>query len=242
MNTSQSSFGLVAGQTEDRTIRAGRYAVQRLAERRILADLLPKLQVEPQHRVLDIGCGSGLLTVPLAQMVEQVVALDHPDVVAALGQMINLPNVTLIGGGFPDAPVPGPFDRIVAYSVMQCNPDYPTALAFVRAAAALLAQDGRLVIADIPNSDRRTRFRASARGEAFEAEWAAMRAANPAADEETSAFASLATATALGQLSDAQILEMAGLLRSDGFDVWIMPQSPDLPFGNTREDMIVVRP
>lgn len=242
MNSSQSSFGLVAGQTEDRTIRAGRYAVQKEAERRILADLLPKLNLKPHHRVLDIGCGSGLLTIPLAQMAEQVIALDHPDVVHALSQTINLPNIVLIGGGFPDTPVPGPFDRIVAYSVIQCNPDYSSALEFVRQASQLLAKDGRLVIADIPSIDRRVRFRASERGQAFEADWIAMRAANPAADEEASAFANLSEASALGQLTDAQILDMVSVLRSDGFDVWLMPQSPDLPFGNTREDMIVVRP
>lgn len=242
MNSSQTSFGAVAAQTADRTIRAGRYAVQKLAERHIAADVIPKMQVAPHHRVLDIGCGSGLLVIPLAQMVEEVVGLDHPDVVAALGATINLPNITLIGGGFPDTPVPGPFDRIVAYSVMQCNPDYASALAFVRAAAQMLADQGRLVIGDIPSSDRRERFRASARGQAFEAEWAALRKASPAAQDEASAFASLADATALGPLTDAQILDMAGVLRGDGFDVWIVPQSPDLPFGHTREDMIIVRP
>jgi SAM-dependent methyltransferase len=242
MNTSQSAFGVVAALTNDLTIRAGRYAVQKLAERRIFADLLPKLQIEPHHRVLDIGCGSGVLLIPLAQMVEKIVGLDHPDVVGALGATIRLPNVSLIGGSFPGTPVPGLFDRIVAYSVMQCNPDYSSALAFVRAAAQLLAEGGRLIVADIPNSDRRTRFRESRRGKAFEAEWAAMRAANPAADEEADAFANLAAAAALGQLSDKQILQIASELRHDGFDVWIVPQSPDLPFGNTREDMIIVRP
>lgn len=223
-------------------MRAGRYSFQKQAERLILADILPKIAPEPDHRLLDIGCGSGLLVIPLAQMVEEVVGLDHPDVVKALGETIKLPNITLIGGGFPDTPVPGPFDRIVAYSVMQCNPDYDTALAFVRAAAGLLSEGGRLVIADIPNADRRTRFRSSARGKAFEAEWTSMRDSHQAPAEEAGMFEALAAATALGPLTDAQIMDMAGTLRADGFDVWIVPQNPELPFGNTREDMIIVRP
>lgn len=242
MNSSQVSFGLVVNQTEDRTIRAGRYAVQKHAERRILADQLPKLQVEPHHRVLDIGCGAGILTIPLAQIAEQVVALDHPDVVSALSQSIRLPNITFISGEFPNTELPGPFDRIVAYSVIQCNPDYESAVQFARSAAQLLTEGGRLVIADIPSVDRRLRFRESSRGKAFEAEWKAIRESNPVADEEASAFANLVEATALGQLTDEQILNMVSILRSDGFDVWIVPQSRDLPFGNTREDMIVVRP
>ena len=60
--------------------------------------------------------------------------------------------------------------------------------------------------------------------------------------EETEAFGTLATAGMLGQLTDAQIFDMASTLRADGYDVWIMPQSPDLPFGNTREDMVIVKP
>lgn len=241
-NSSQEVFGTIAGQAEDRTIRAGRYSYQKAAERRILGDLLPKLQLQPHHRVLDIGCGSGLLVIPFAQLAEQVVGLDHPDVVAALGRTINLPNIELIGGGFPATMLSGTFDRIVAYSVMQCNPDYASALAFVRAAAGLLSPEGRLVIADIPNADRRGRFRASVRGQAFETEWIKLRDSSEATAEETEAFGTLATAGMLGQLTDAQIFDMASTLRADGYDVWIMPQSPDLPFGNTREDMVIVKP
>jgi 2-polyprenyl-3-methyl-5-hydroxy-6-metoxy-1,4-benzoquinol methylase len=241
-NSSQSTFGAVAGKIVDPTVRAGRYSVQKEAERRILPDLLPKLQIEPHHRLLDIGCGAGILVVGLSQLVREVVGIDHPDVIAELGKVVALPNVTLIGGSFPNTPIQGQFDRIVAYSVMQCNSDYAAALAFVRAAAALLSDNGRMVIADIPSSDRRARFQASARGKAFEAEWAALRAAHPVPTDEKEAIAHLGQATMLGALSDKQILEMAATLRADGFDVWLAPQSPDLPFGNTREDMIIVRP
>jgi len=242
LNDAQQVFGLVAGSSADRTVRAGRYSYQKTAERRILGDLLPKLQLQPHHRLLDIGCGSGLLVIPLAQLVEEVVGIDHPDVVAALAKTINLPNIKLIGGGFPSTTPYGRFDRIVAYSVMQCNPDFDSAFAFVRAAAALLAPEGRLIIADIPSTDRRSRFRASARGQAFEAAWMATRDSSEVSREESEAFETISTAGMLGHLDDAQIMHMASGLRADGYDVWILPQNPDLPFGNTREDLIVVKP
>ncbi len=38
--------------------------------------LLEKIKLEPEDTVLDIGCGSGIITIPLAQKAKKVTALD----------------------------------------------------------------------------------------------------------------------------------------------------------------------
>jgi hypothetical protein len=46
----------------------------------------------------------------------------------------------------------------------------------------------------------------------------------------------------IGAFDDKTVLELAGRFRSEGFHAYMLPQPADLPFGRTREDMLVIRP
>ena len=236
------AFGEMAQMDIDPTVKAGRYPFQAMAERRIFSDILPKLALESHHRMLDIGCGSGVLLVPLSYCVREIVGLDHQSVVDALADAHRLPNASFVGGGFPDAPLTGRFDRIVAYSVLPCMPDYDAVIAFCRAAAALLPEGGRLLLGDIPNRDRQLRIKNSAKGAEFEADWIRQRADYEWSEDQLAATSELSKAAQIGPMTDDQVLGILKALRDDGFDCWIVPQAPDLPFGRTREDIIVTRP
>ncbi|QSB03956.1 class I SAM-dependent methyltransferase [Natronoglycomyces albus] len=49
----------------------------------VVESLLANLEVQPHDRVLDLGCGTGQLTVPLAKRVKAVIGLDpEPDMLA----------------------------------------------------------------------------------------------------------------------------------------------------------------
>lgn len=240
--SAQAAFGAIAGMDIDPTVKAGRYPFQRLAERNILADVLPKLDLKPHHRLLDIGCGSGVLLVPLSYCVSEIVGIDHPDVVAALGDAHKIANATLVGGPFPETPLPGEFDRIMAYSVIPCMPDYETVLSFAEAAARMLPPGGRLLLGDIPNRDRQQRMKSGQGGSEFEAEWAKQRELTVDIPGFAEAQKELALAQQVGPIGDKQMMDLLLHLRSLGFDAWIMPQSQSLPFGRTREDIVVVRP
>jgi cyclopropane fatty-acyl-phospholipid synthase-like methyltransferase len=235
--TAQAAYAALARSGVDATRQAGRYGVQTAAEALIPADIAPKLALAPHHRLLEIGCGPGALLAGLAPMVASTTGLDHADVIATAGPMPA--NVTLRAGGFPDADVGDGWDRVLVYSVLHCLPDVAAAAAFAHAAARRLAPGGRLLIGDLPNRDRAARFKASDAGRAFEADWAARRAA---AGPEPEAVSVLAQADQIGGFTDAQLSDLQTAFRSDGFDAWILPQDPDLPFGRTREDLLVVRP
>jgi hypothetical protein len=45
----------------------------------------------------------------------------------------------------------------------------------------------------------------------------------------------------LGSFDDDGILKLVSALRREGFEAYIVPQSPWLPFGHTREDVLVLR-
>lgn len=97
-------------------------------------------------RVLDIGCGDGLLLQRLAPFVEQVVGID-PDAKAiawAQTRLAATPNVSLVQGDFLSSPVPSPQER---YATITCV----AALHHMELGAALLkmrqvlAPGGRLL-------------------------------------------------------------------------------------------------
>ena len=224
----------------DPTLVAGRYAVQKKAERLMVMDVAVKLEVGPDDHLLEIGCGSGNLLIPLSFMVQSAVGMDHPEVCRYLRSRISDPKIQTIGCNFfdyePDADTA--FDKMLIYSVMNTLSDQEEAVEFVDKAVGLIAPGGRLLLGDIANADRKARFLASASGKAFEAEWRKELAASP---EEAVVISDLPGGGSVFQPSDRFILSLMTRYRERGFDTYLLPQPPDLPFGNTREDLLITR-
>ncbi|MEL6316178.1 MAG: methyltransferase domain-containing protein [Pseudomonadota bacterium] len=216
---------------------AGRYHVQAEAERRIVPDVVDKLAIAPDDALLEIGCGVGALIAPLSYLVRSAAGVDHPDVLAALRRRIGEGRVETLPGNFLDLEISGAYSKILVYSVLHCLSDGDEAMRFIQKAAGLLRPGGRLLLGDLPNSDRKARFQASPRGRAFEAEWAAARAADPdAPGPELQPDPDCFTP------DDAFLLRILAWARGAGAHAYILPQPPDLPFGHTREDVVIEAP
>ncbi|MFY0310511.1 class I SAM-dependent DNA methyltransferase [Leisingera sp. D0M16] len=99
-------------------------------------------------RVLDFGCGTGLLSEKLAPHVQEVVAVDTSDRMIAVLQDKALPNVRALHADILDGSAAKAgdgltgFDLICASSVCGFLPDYPGAVA---ALAGLLNSGGMFV-------------------------------------------------------------------------------------------------
>ncbi len=113
-----------------------RYAEQAFAS---IESLIPSLLGDwAQLRVLDFGCGTGLLTERLAPLCNHVVGLDlSSKMIAVLEEKCDredINNVTPIAGMVRDPSVRGhigltaPFDLVVASSVCSFLPDFPSTL------------------------------------------------------------------------------------------------------------------
>jgi len=231
------AYGVLAREARAATVQAGRYASQAEAERLILGDIEPKLGLEPRHSLLEIGCGPGNLLIPLAFRAARAVGIDHPEVVARARERCNDPRVEFIAGFFPDVEVRGPFDRILAYGVVHILPDWPTLERFLDAAVDLLASGGRLLIGDLPNSDRKKRFLESEAGRRFDAEWKRSMARSSGEDP----FRVFEGSAAVHSLDDKSVLGLLARYRARGCHAYVVPQRPELPFGHTREDIVVER-
>lgn len=92
-------------------------------------------------RVLDFGCGTGLLTAAMAAEAYRVVGLDRSVSMIAKLSAKKVANVTPIAGDLAEQDL-GPFDLVTCSSVCGSLPDYPGT---AKALAALLRPGGWFV-------------------------------------------------------------------------------------------------
>jgi hypothetical protein len=209
------------------------------AEQAIVSDIVAKLPVltgEPAT-IVDIGCGATPLTFALIELCREheheLLLIDGEDVLA---QLPDGPGLTKLAGRFPDLAEieswSGRCDAIVVYSVMQLVFVEASIFGFFDAALAMLRPGGRLLFADLPNQSMRRRFLASEKGHAFHHEY--MQTDDP----PDLPWPALPTP----ELDDASVVALLSRARAAGLHAWLMPQAPQLPMANRREDLLVERP
>lgn len=108
----------------------------------IIASMLQAAEIQPQHRVLEIGAGSGYQTAVLAELAAQVIAVErYPSLARAAEQSLQGLGyayvVVVVGDGSLGAPQFAPYNAII---VSAAAPDVPPAL------LEQLAPGGRLVL------------------------------------------------------------------------------------------------
>lgn len=206
----------------------------------ILADISAKLTAmrNPGAEILDIGAGCSDLAHHIIDVTgtegQSLTVIDCPEMLELLP---SPPHLKKIEGPFPDclerSPEPiGPFDAILAYSVVQMLFAESNLFGFVDAAARLLKEQGQLLIGDIPNATMRKRFMVSAAGKAYH------KAHYSHLPEPNVAFNALSP----GEIDDSVVVGLVGRMRAGGFHAFVMPQAPELPMANRREDILIVRP
>jgi len=125
---------------EDRPVPIG--AAQTISQPYIVALMTQALDVRDDHRVLDVGAGSGYQTAILARLAREVFAIERVEALAAsaratLGEL-GVGNVTLaVRDGTLGWPEEAPFDRILCGAA---GPDVPAAW------VDQLAEGGRIVM------------------------------------------------------------------------------------------------
>jgi 2-polyprenyl-3-methyl-5-hydroxy-6-metoxy-1,4-benzoquinol methylase len=239
------NYGRRARKLADATLATARYTIQKAAQKRIVADVAAKLDLQPEDRLLEIGCGIGMLLVPLSFLVEQATGIDHRSCVQRLQRSFCGENLRLVAGNFLDAKVRVQergalgFDKILCYSVLHYLSDEDEVFAVLDRALGLLEPGGRVLLGDLPNESLKERFLSSPAGRAFTKSWKKAQAKERA---ENGPELGLPEDPRLVHFDDALVLKICADCRRRGFDAYILPQQGDLPFGHTREDLLIVRP
>jgi hypothetical protein len=123
-------------------------------------------------------------------------------------------------------------DVILVYSLFHAIFVEGNVWDFLDRSLELLAEGGEMLIGDIPNISKRRRFFSSSNGVRFHQQFM-----NTQSLPEVH-FNSLER----HQIDDSVIMALISRARIQGFDAYVLPQRPDLPMANRREDVLIRRP
>ncbi len=234
------NYGKKALLLNDYPLISGRYSFQKEAEKYIQLDIIKKLKIKPDDTCLEIGCGIGTILIPISFLVKKITGIDHNLVIEKLKERFtNSNNVTLVPGNFLDLKINLTYNKIIVYSVLHYLKDEKEVFDFIEKTVSILAPDGKILFGDIPNKSRKNRFLLSLQSKEFIKEWERKKMKEEKDNSQLSIIKNLPVDKKNVEFDDDFILKIIKKLRDDGFHAYVLSQPPELPFGFTREDILV---
>jgi hypothetical protein len=209
-------------------------------ENGIFSDIRSKLTNldQSKRRVLDIGPGCSDLPSMLTDLCREkghsLILIDNEEMLDHLTDERFIRKVPAL---YPNCPaliseLQGKVDVILCYSVLQYIMVDAAFFRFLDASLSLLAPGGQFLIGDIPNISKRKRFFASDTGVRFHRDFM-----------NTEALPDIEfNRVEHDQIDDAVVMALVNRARAQGFDAYVVPQNPQLPMANRREDIFIMRP
>lgn len=218
------------------TEKCGRYLKQADDELYIFEDICSKLPALTQEDtlIIDIGCGC---SDPVKKLINNSQVYKNNLVLVDSDEMLSLlptlDNITKVDTQFPDPTFVEAYqnkaDAIIVYSVFHCVYLESDFIMFVDSLVKLLKTGGTLLLADLPNATKKKRFLSSDEGIEFHKAWSGE---NTTPEVNWSQFEA-------GTLDDSLVIMLMLRYRQMGYETYLVPQNKQLPFSNTREDILV---
>ena len=101
---------------------------QTISQPYVVAYMTEQLQVRPEHRVLEIGTGSGYQAAVLSRLAREVVTVERYRTLAEIARdrlrVLGMGNVdVIVGDGLAGVPERAPFDRIIVTAAAEAIPE-----------------------------------------------------------------------------------------------------------------------
>ncbi len=209
-------------------------------ERAIFEDIKIKLPSLSRNDMVVLDIGPGCSDLPF-MLIEQSEKLSQKLLLADSDEMLELlpnrPFIKKYPGVYPSSigdfdQLKGGVDVIIIYSVLHYIFVDGNINSFLDKSLALLSSGGQMLIGDIPNISKRKRFFCSDNGKKFHQDFTRSES-DPIVE-----FNKIEE----GHIDDAVVMALVGRARLQGFDAYILPQAPDLPMANRREDILIIKP
>jgi cyclopropane fatty-acyl-phospholipid synthase-like methyltransferase len=202
----------------------------------IVNDICNKLDItnNSNQNILDLGCGcSELVDVFIEFSIannKNLYLIDSEEMLSQITtENIESDRVHKFSGKFPDMELPQvKFDAIVAYSVLPIVFLDQSIYQFIHSCLDMLNPKGRLLLGDLPNISKRTRFVSSDEGKKF--------VSNNLSDNEKVNY----VVEGKERMDDSVVMSILSRFRNFGYETYLLPQDSRLPFANRREDILIV--
>lgn len=209
-------------------------------EHLIFEDIVQKLPLlsSTGKTILDIGPGCSDLPGFLIDLCRKnnhhLILIDSEEM---LNQLPDESFITKIAGYYPYCEglveqYQGQVDVILTYSVLHYIFVESNLWAFVDRSLQLLAHGGQMLIGDIPNLSKRKRFFSTPNGIRFHQEFMQTHETPDVQFNQVE----------YNQIDDSVVISLLMRIRQQGADGYVVPQRPDLPMANRREDILILKP
>lgn len=221
---------------------SGRPTNTKVSYKLIFDDILNKLKISNKSSVLDIGCGAGVLVnmiINLSKKKELNLTLN--DTLATINFLknkyknYNTKKINFVSGMFQNTKLNKKFDFILIYSVIHYI-DKP--LQFLAKAFKLLKTNGKILIGDIPNINKKARFSISQQGRAFNKKYYKEKINRIKKYHNYKNFFEK-NKHLRRDIDDRFVYKIAKIYRNKYCNVYILDQNKGLPFCFTREDVLI---
>ena len=205
----------------------------------IFNDIINKLQLSSDSSLLDIGCGSSKLTQKIINYSKKnkirLTLNDIDPVIKFLKKNNKEKNIKYVSGLFHKIKMTKKFDYIIIYSVIHYvqNP-----VLFLSKAFKMLKNNGRILIGDIPNINKKARFIMSKKGRIFESKYRNKKINKIPIYKDYNDFIKK-NKHLRNDINDNIICKLFNVYRKKNCNFYILEQNKNLPTCFTREDILI---
>jgi 2-polyprenyl-3-methyl-5-hydroxy-6-metoxy-1,4-benzoquinol methylase len=237
------AYNQAAKEIGDEVLCSGRRHSQESYIPTIVKDITLKLELDKADFLLDIGCGTGLITSQLFQNINTIYALDNENMIKKFKELHpkEANKIIFFKGNFLEVNLQLKVDKILCYSVIHYLKDKEEITAFIDKALTLLKSGGMILLGDLPNVSHKNRFLKTEFGKNFSEAFRAKETCGANTDESTKFDRIFSESKdSFSDFDDDFLIELIATYRRKGFPSYILPQNGERnAFGYTREDILI---
>jgi ubiquinone/menaquinone biosynthesis C-methylase UbiE len=231
---SYNNFGLVGKLKSNLDLCSGRYKWMNKYYSDIINDISIKLELNKNDKLFDIGCGSGKIVNSLSHLVKKSSAIDHPNIINS----INYKKINFIKGDILKIKLSNKkFDKILIYSLVHYLKNTEELFKLIRKSFQILNKNGILLIGDIPNIDKKKRFKNSINFKKINNEWQSNNLKLTPIEKEIEN--KLEIDKKIIKINDKLIYDILKKYTNNKSECYLLKQNKKLPMNNTRVDILI---